>query len=315
MNWMAFAGVCSAVFLFTGGAAWWLRRSVPGVVNIPRRTYALVLSAGAGMTLGLAAVTGLLAGARTASAVAGTLPVSMSGSPYSAVSVPSAAGADKAGGNSNQALPGGTPHGTQAGDLNVLVERLGERLKAQPGDAAGWALYARTLQELGRHAHAVEAYQRASTLSPRDVDVLAELSQAQYSAAGNTWATEARATLDKAARLDAANPQVLWLKGSQAFASRRYAESIAAWEALLPKLSADSPQRRQAEMGLEEARALRDGRDPAEAVRKLAKRDSATANLPSDQKGNDAAFNGRGSTDPEVQSLARELREMVGRYK
>jgi cytochrome c-type biogenesis protein CcmH len=48
------------------------------------------------------------------------------------------------------------------------------------------------------------------------------------------------ALIDKALKLDPANPQGLWLRGTAAYAAKQYAKALADWEGLLKLLPPDS---------------------------------------------------------------------------
>ena len=58
--------------------------------------------------------------------------------------------------------------------VSALIDRLAERLNAQPGDADGWHTLARSYASLGRHAAAIEAFRRALRLRPHEATLQAE---------------------------------------------------------------------------------------------------------------------------------------------
>lgn len=58
--------------------------------------------------------------------------------------------------------------------VSTLVDRLAERMNAQPGDADGWHALARAYASFGRHAAAIEAFRRALRLRPNEATLLAE---------------------------------------------------------------------------------------------------------------------------------------------
>lgn len=61
------------------------------------------------------------------------------------------------------------------GSVASLVDGLRERLLAEPDDAGGWLLLAKSYQHLGRDAEALEAYVRAQALGKSDADLEASL--------------------------------------------------------------------------------------------------------------------------------------------
>ncbi|MBE2262452.1 MAG: hypothetical protein IAE92_06905 [Burkholderiaceae bacterium] len=69
--------------------------------------------------------------------------------------------------------PGAPSHATGGGTMEVATERLANRLQQQPDDVGGWALLARSYTVLGRHADALQAWQRALALQPGDAELRA----------------------------------------------------------------------------------------------------------------------------------------------
>lgn len=61
------------------------------------------------------------------------------------------------------------------GSVASLVDGLRDRLDAEPDDAGGWLLLAKSYQHLGRDAEALEAYVRAQALGKSDPDLEASL--------------------------------------------------------------------------------------------------------------------------------------------
>lgn len=63
--------------------------------------------------------------------------------------------------------------------LEQLVERLAERLQTDSENLDGWALYARSLMNLGRYDQALQAYANVIKLSNNNPDALKEFEQAK----------------------------------------------------------------------------------------------------------------------------------------
>lgn len=152
--------------------------------------------------------------------------------------------------------------GKQAGDLNVLVARLEERLRKEPGDAQGLALYARTLMELARYDAAAAAYANAVRALPDDAALRLEQADAAYMAGGQKWTATATSALAEGLRLAPAHPEALWLAGKERFENKDFANAVRHWELLARVASPDSEYAREMRTVLVEARALRDGKDP-----------------------------------------------------
>jgi cytochrome c-type biogenesis protein CcmH len=172
------------------------------------------------------------------------------------------------------------PAGKQAGDLNVLVARLEERLRREPGDAQGLALYARTLMELGRHTDAAAAYANAVRALPEDAALRLEQADAAYMAGGQKWTATATGALAEGLRLAPSHPEALWLAGKERFENRDYVSAVRHWELLARVASPDSDYAREMRTALVEARALRDGKDPAAELANAGAHAPAASTMP-----------------------------------
>jgi cytochrome c-type biogenesis protein CcmH len=164
------------------------------------------------------------------------------------------------------AAPAQTAAGAQAGDLNLLVDRLDARLQREPQDAQGLALFARTTFELRRYPAAAKAYAKAAAALPDDATLQIEWADAEYMANNQQWTPVALAAIARAFKLAPENPEVLWLAGKERFESKDYAQAVIHWEALARGVVPGSDQARDLKTSLVEARALRDGKDPAAAL-------------------------------------------------
>jgi cytochrome c-type biogenesis protein CcmH len=174
-----------------------------------------------------------------------------------------------------EAPPAAPAPSLHAGDLNLLVERLEARLKREPADAQGWALFARTQMELQRYSGSILAYTRASAMLPQDADLRAELATAAWLANNRRWNVVAIDATRAALLLDPRHPEALWLAGSQQFDKKDYTEAVRFWEKLAAIAPADSAHGRTLPTSLAEARALRDGKDPSAAIAAIGQKDIA----------------------------------------
>lgn len=156
--------------------------------------------------------------------------------------------------------------GPQAGDLNQLVERLEARLKREPQDAQGQALFARTMMELSRYPAAASAYEKAVAALPDDATLHIERASAEYMANNQKWTPEAVAAIARGLKLAPNHPEALWLAGKERFENKDYAMAVRHWEALERVTPAGSDHAKDLKTSLVEAIALRDGRDPVAAL-------------------------------------------------
>lgn len=135
--------------------------------------------------------------------------------------------------------------------INAMVERLAEKMKANPDDEQGWLMLGRSYKMLGRYDEAVAAYARAEKTIERDPELLAGYAETIAMASGRGLAGKPAALIEKALKLDPEHGHSLFLAGAAAIESGDKAKAIAYWERLLP----------QVEPGSELDRMLREGID------------------------------------------------------
>lgn len=161
---------------------------------------------------------------------------------------------------SNSAPHTASPAPTMAGDLNQLVVRLRERLKREPDDVQGRALYARTLMELQRYTEAADAYAAATKAVTSDAALFFEWSDAAYMKHGQKWTPESTSALAQGLQLAPEHPEGLWLSGKERFENKDYTKALQHWEKLERVAPSGSEYALEVKDSLATARALRDGR-------------------------------------------------------
>lgn len=137
-----------------------------------------------------------------------------------------------------------------------MVDRLAQRLKDRPDDAAGWALLARAYSAMGRFAEAVPAYDKVLALTGESADLLADSADALAGLNQGKLSALALARVERALVLDPDNVKALALAGSAAFDARDFATAVRQWQRVESALPADSAFRRQIQASLAEARQL-----------------------------------------------------------
>ena len=200
----------------------------------------------------------------------------------------------------------------RGGDLGQLVDRLDERLKREPDDAQGWALFARTQLELQRYPGAARAYAKAVAMLPKDTDLWVEFANAELMASGRKWTQAAIDATEAALSLNPEHLEALWLAGTYRFEKKDYAGAMRSWEKLIRIAPADSDYARDLATTMVEARTLRDGKDPAAAIAAagVGARPLAAAGSPPAGANPTGALSGTRS--PEKEGLGRELQSTVG---
>ena len=133
--------------------------------------------------------------------------------------------------------------GAGGDQIRQAVAQLEARLRAEPGNADGWLLYARANTLLGRWDAVADAYRRAISLGRAGPDVLASYGEALVLGAQGTVSPAAREAFAGALRGDPANAMARFytaLATGQGGEPRRAIEQL---QALAADMPADSPVR------------------------------------------------------------------------
>ncbi|EDZ98775.1 cytochrome c-type biogenesis protein CcmI [Burkholderia sp. H160] len=145
-------------------------------------------------------------------------------------------------------------HRDSQGSLEYVVSRLAMRLREQPGDAAAWAMLARSYVVLERPEDAVAAYRRALALTHADPELLADYADALATLRGGDLNGEALQSIQAALALDPLNVKALALAGSAALDRHDYRQAMQYWERL--KAVGDPEIAAQAQRNIETTGAL-----------------------------------------------------------
>ncbi|RFC36997.1 MAG: cytochrome c-type biogenesis protein CcmH [Candidatus Nitrotoga sp. LAW] len=139
--------------------------------------------------------------------------------------------------------------------FEAMVTWLAERLKAEPDNADGWVMLARSYTALNRYQDASAAYSRAVALQPDNASVLAD--QADILAMlKQTLQGEPEKIIQQALKIDPNNLKALSLAGSAAFERRDYQSAIKLWQKILDVLPPNSPIVDSVSTSISEARRL-----------------------------------------------------------
>jgi cytochrome c-type biogenesis protein CcmH len=145
-------------------------------------------------------------------------------------------------------------------EVEAMVAKLAERLeKAPPGrieDLEGWVMLGRSYAVMQRYPEASRAFARALQLAPDDAQLLVDQADVLAMLQGQDLQGEPLRLIERALRLDPANPKALALAGSAAFERKDYAAAIAFWEKAQPAAPPGSEFASSLERGIAEARSL-----------------------------------------------------------
>jgi cytochrome c-type biogenesis protein CcmH len=169
---------------------------------------------------------------------AGTVAQSQTGAPF-------------AGGN------GATqPHATGADQIGSMIDKLAARLKANPDDAAGWAMLARSYGVLGRNADAVDAYAKAEKLNGNDAGLLVDYADALAVKNDRSLSGEPMKLIERALKIDPGNVKGLAMAGTDAFERKDYRKAVKLWDSMVEIGGGENMFVKQIQPKLAEARQL-----------------------------------------------------------
>lgn len=155
-------------------------------------------------------------------------------------------------------------HEADAQDVDVLVERLAQRMKQQPGDPDGWALLGRAYASMQRFEPARDALGEALKLRPDDAQLRADFADMLAMTQERSLQGEPERQIALALQTDPDNLKALALAGSAAMQRRDFALAIQHWTRARKIAEDGTPFANGLDEGLREARALA-GLPPAPA--------------------------------------------------
>lgn len=156
-------------------------------------------------------------------------------------------------GASGSSAASGSPHSTDAAQIEAMINGLKERLKTKPDDAEGWTILGRSYSALGRQAEALSAYRKVIELNPKDAQGYADLADALGSENGNSLEGEPEKLLAKALTLNPDNIKALALSGTVAFNRGDAATAAKQWERALRSVEPGSEMARQLQGAVNDA--------------------------------------------------------------
>lgn len=139
--------------------------------------------------------------------------------------------------------------------IEGMVAKLAERLKANPDDPKGWLMLARSYKSMGRYAEAVDAYGKAGQLVDENPDLLASYAEAIAMAEGKGLKGKPAQLVEKALKIDPKHAHSLFLAGAAAMESGDNKKGITYWEALLPQVEPGSEIDQMLRSGIDKMKA------------------------------------------------------------
>lgn len=147
-------------------------------------------------------------------------------------------------------------HALSADQISIMVERLAQKLDADPDNAEGWAMLARSYEVLGRYADAIGAFKQAAALVPEDAALLADYADALAMTQQGRLDGKPMALVRRALKADPQNLKALALAGTDAFDRRDYRGAAAFWARAIRAAPADAQFAMALHANFEEANTL-----------------------------------------------------------
>ncbi len=126
-------------------------------------------------------------------------------------------------------------------EMSKLVDRLEQRLAADPENLEGWLMLGRSAVSLGQYPRAVRAYEQAVARAPEDPQVLVDYAETVIFLNAGRVSNEAVQTLEKVRRLNAAQPKARYYMALGQAQSGYLKNAVQEWVDLLAISLPDAP--------------------------------------------------------------------------
>ena len=139
------------------------------------------------------------------------------------------------------------------GSIEVMVQRLEQKMQANPDNAEGWFMLGRSYMVMRKYDKAVPAFEHAFRLNASDPDVLVSYADALAMQSGGGISGKSFELVKQALELDPANKVALWLTAMGYEAQNDYKSATGYWQRLLPLMQAEPQQYTEVEARLQNA--------------------------------------------------------------
>jgi cytochrome c-type biogenesis protein CcmH len=135
---------------------------------------------------------------------------------------------------SNWSWSGADAHDRSMPPIEIMLESLEAKLRANPTDVAGWLLLGRSNFQLQRYPRAAEAYQQAYTLTEgKNVEAILGLGEALAFSDERMLTSRSADLFERAMALAPNHPKALWYSGLAAYEARKFAIARDRWARLV----------------------------------------------------------------------------------
>ncbi len=157
-------------------------------------------------------------------------------------------------------------------EIEGMIGKLVEKLKKNPDDSTGWVMLARSYKALGRYAESAEAYEHGGALLDAEPSLLADYAEVLGQMNGGRFDGKAGDLIARALKIDANEPQALFLAGAAATDRNDFAGVADYWGRLLVQLEPGSEEAKSMQAAVNKAREIvaQGNGKPGPAAKKLA---------------------------------------------
>ena len=138
--------------------------------------------------------------------------------------------------------------------MEAMVGKLAQRLRANPDDMQGWLMLARSYRSLGQPEKAADAYDKAGPVVFDSPDLLTDYADLLAMINGGSLSGKPIALVNQALHIDPDHVIALWLAGTAAFNGKDFPSAILFWQRALKVLPPDSEDARSLSDAIAEAR-------------------------------------------------------------
>ncbi|RKT45975.1 c-type cytochrome biogenesis protein CcmI [Thiocapsa rosea] len=128
------------------------------------------------------------------------------------------------------------PNGEELPPLEVLVQRLEERLAEDPNNVDGWLMIGRTYFTMRRPGQALDAVSKAYALAPERPDVMLAFAEATAANNNNSLEGEPAALIERVLEVEPDNASARWLSGMLYYQRGQYTAAATAWQRILDEM-------------------------------------------------------------------------------
>ncbi len=148
--------------------------------------------------------------------------------------------------------------------MREAVNKLRQRLEAEPNNPQGWFMLARSYATMERYAEAADAYKKTLALTGDDADLLLRYADTLIMRDGGQYTGQSVSLIQHALRLNPKHPQGLWMAGMAASAAGNAQKALAYWYVLDPLLNDNISAQTQLYKMIKEAEKLLSSEEIAE---------------------------------------------------